>query len=36
MTLGKRIKELRIKAGLTQEQLAIKIGYSTKTSISKI
>lgn len=36
MTLGKRIKELRIKAGLTQEQLALKIGYSTKTSISKI
>ena len=36
MTLGKRIKDLRIKAGLTQEQLAIKIGYSTKTSISKI
>lgn len=36
MSLGKRIKDLRIKAGLTQEQLAIKIGYSTKTSISKI
>lgn len=36
MTLGKRIKSLRQKAGLTQEQLAKEIGYSTKASISKI
>ena len=36
MTLGKRIKELRQRAGLTQEELAKEIGYSTKTSISKI
>ena len=36
MTLGKRIKSLRRKAGLTQEQLAKEIGYSTKASISKI
>lgn len=36
MTLGKRIKKLRLEAGLTQEELAKEIGYSTKTSISKI
>lgn len=35
-TLGERIKELRQRAGLTQEELAKEIGYSTKTSISKI
>lgn len=36
MTLGERIKTLRQKAGLTQEELANEIGYATKTSISKI
>ncbi len=36
MTLGERIKELRKKAGMTQEELAKEIGYSNKTSISKI
>lgn len=36
MTLGERIRDLRQKAGLTQEELAKEIGYSTKTSISKI
>ena len=36
MTLGERIKELRLKADLTQEELAKEIGYSTKASISKI
>lgn len=36
MTLGERVKMLRQKAGLTQEELAKEIGYSTKTSISKI
>lgn len=28
---GKRLKELRINAGLSQEQLAEKVGVSTKT-----
>ena len=28
--LGRRIAELRTKAGLTQEQLAEKAGYSTE------
>ena len=36
MTLGERIRELRQKAGLTQEELSKEIGYSTKTSISKM
>lgn len=36
MTLGERIKKLRLESGLTQEELAKEIGYSTKTSISKI
>ncbi len=36
MTLGERIKKLRQIAGLTQEELAAAIGYSHKTSISKI
>ena len=36
MTLGGRIRELRRKAGLTQSELAERIGYSTKASISKI
>lgn len=36
MTLGERIKKMRSDAGLTQEELAKEIGYSTKTSISKI
>ena len=36
MTLGERIRELRQKARLTQEELAKEIGYSTKTSISKM
>ena len=36
MTLGDRIKKLRLEAGLSQEELAQEKGYSTKTSISKI
>ena len=36
MTLGERIRELRKQAGLTQEELAKEVGYSNKTSISKI
>lgn len=36
MTLGERVRQLRQKAGMTQDALAKEIGYSTKTSISKI
>lgn len=34
--LGKRIKYYREAAGLSQEELAKKAGYSNRTSISKI
>ena len=36
MTVGDRIKKLRIERGLTQEELASLLGYKHKTSISKI
>lgn len=36
MTVGDRIRELREYRGLTQEQLAKKLGLSGKSSISKI
>ncbi|MBQ3584523.1 MAG: helix-turn-helix transcriptional regulator [Lachnospiraceae bacterium] len=35
-TLYTRIKLLRMKYGLSQEQLAVKVGYSDKTAIAKI
>ena len=34
MTVGQRIREKRIELGLTQEELATKMGYSGKTSVS--
>lgn len=34
--LGKRIKELRKKKGLSQEQLAEKVGFETSNSISNV
>lgn len=36
MTIGERIKNARTLKGFTQEELAKKMGYSGKTSISKI
>lgn len=36
MTVGERIKMVRIEKGYTQDSLAKKMGYSGKTSISKI
>ena len=36
MTTGQKIRLIRKKLGLTQEQLAIKIGYKSKTSITHI
>lgn len=33
MTVGERIKQKRIELGLTQEELAIKMGYKGKTSV---
>lgn len=33
---GKLVKELREAHGMTQEELAYKIGYKSKSSINKI
>ena len=34
--IGKRIKEKRESLGMTQEELASKLGYKNKSSIAKI
>ena len=34
--IGKRIKAKRIELGMTQEDLANKLGYKSKTTIAKI
>ena len=34
--VGKNIKAFRVKMGLTQEELAEKVGYKTKSAINKI
>lgn len=34
--VGKNIRRLREENGLTQEELALRIGYQTKTAINKI
>jgi len=34
--IGKKIKQLRIEKGMTQEELARRVGYKTKSSINKI
>jgi transcriptional regulator with XRE-family HTH domain len=36
MTVGERIRALRKSLGMTQEELAHKVGYKTKGSINKI
>lgn len=36
MTIGERIKTLREQRGLTQDELAIRVGYRHKTSVNKI
>lgn len=36
MTIGDRIKKRRLELGMTQEQLAQKLGYKSKSSINKI
>lgn len=35
-TIGERIKERRLSLGLTQEDLALKMGYKSKSTINKI
>lgn len=36
MTIGERIKARRIELNLTQDELAIKVGYKSRSSINKI
>ena len=36
MPIGDRVKELRLKKGLTQEALAEKLGYKSKSSVAHI
>lgn len=36
MTIGERIKVLRERRGLTQDELAVRVGYRHKTSVNKI
>ena len=36
MTFGERLKYIRKQKGLSQEQLALKIGLQTKAAVSKI
>lgn len=36
MNIGERIKQRRIELGMSQDDLARKLGYAHKTSISKI
>lgn len=35
-TMGNKIKNLRIKKGFTQEELAKKMGYTSRSTINKI
>lgn len=35
-SIGKKIREKRIELGMTQEELATKLGYKSKTTIAKI
>lgn len=36
MTIGEKIKQARIDKGLTQEELASKLGYKSRSSVNKI
>lgn len=36
MTVGERIKQKRLELGLTQDELAKKAGYKSRSSINKI
>ena len=36
MTIGERIKARRIELGLTQEEVAFKLGYKSRSSVNKI
>ena len=36
MTIYERIKQLRLQLGMSQEELAKKVGYEGKSAISKV
>ena len=36
MTVGERIKQRRLELNLSQEELALKVGYKSRSSINKI
>ena len=36
MTIGERIKQRRIELGMTQDELAQKIGYKSRSSVNKL
>lgn len=36
MTIGERIKELRIERGITQEELAKRMGYKTRSAVCQV
>lgn len=36
MTIGERIKQRRLELGITQEELAKKAGYKSRSSVNKI
>lgn len=36
MTIGEKIRELRLKNNMTQYELALKLGYMTKGAIARI
>lgn len=36
MTIGERVKQLRCALGMTQEELAKSIGYSSRSAINKM
>ena len=36
MNIGDRVKQLRMQKGLTQEELAQKLGYKSKSSVAHI
>lgn len=36
MTIGERIRDRRIELGMTQDELAQKVGYKSRSSVNKI
>ena len=36
MTVGERLKQRRLELGMTQDELAARVGYSHRSSINKI